>query len=295
MKLAHLINPAEFPSNSALQFAQKVTFKCIVRAANEAKEVKLELLTTQFEEDEKVVPLHFRKLSNLRLHTGAINSDLSKRKLPFLKEILNKAKALREADYLIYSNIDIALMPYFYQEVQRQLESGHDALVINRRRISDTYSSLSELPAMYADIGYSHPGFDCFIFKRELIDQFELGNICVGVPFSGVSLLHNVLAFSNNPKVIMDKHLTFHLGTDVLNFRRDEYYWHNRKEYFEKVKPKLQPYLELKKFPYADLPRFKRSVKWMLNPSLATKDLVRFELKNFKQRLKNWRWDILQS
>lgn len=295
MKLAHLINPAEFPSNSALQFAQKVTFKSIVRAYNDAKEIKLELLTTQFKEDEKVVPEQFRKLSNLKLYAGAIKPGLSGRKLPILKEILDQAIALKEVDYLIYSNIDIALMPYFYQEVKRQLEGGYDALVINRRRISDSYSSLSELPAMYADIGYSHPGFDCFVFKRELIDRFELAHICVGVPFSGVSLLHNVLAFSKKPKIIMDQHLTFHIGTDVLKFEKDEYYWHNRKEYFEKIKPKLKPYLELEKFPYADLPRFKRSVKWMLNPSLATIDLVNFELKNLRQKIKNWRWETLQS
>lgn len=295
MKLAHLINPAEFPSNSALQFAQKVTFKSIVRAYNDAKEIKLELLTTQFKEDEKVVPEQFRKLSNLKLYAGAIKPGLSGRKLPILKEILDQAIALIEVDYLIYSNIDIALMPYFYQEVKRQLEGGYDALVINRRRISDTYSSLSELPAMYADIGYSHPGFDCFVFKRELIDRFELAHICVGVPFSGVSLLHNVLAFSKKPKIIMDQHLTFHIGTDVLNFKKDAYYWHNRNEYFKKVKPKLKPYLELEKFPYANLPRFKRSIKWMLNPSLATRDLLNFEWKGIKKNFKNLRWQILQS
>ena len=83
-----------------------------------------------------------------------------------IKDIFEKFNEVDDADYFIYTNVDIALMPYFYNVVFDYIKAGHDAIIINRRRLNKHYSSPNELQFMYADLGKSHPGFDCFIFNK---------------------------------------------------------------------------------------------------------------------------------
>lgn len=266
---------------------------------NSPHEWEIELYTTQFEEDREVIPAGFQVLSNLDRSVLDVNSQLTKRKLPLIADILLKVKEAAPFDYVIFTNMDIALMPYFYDAVFSYLEKGHDALVINRRRISDRYKSVEELPLMYADLGKSHPGFDCFVIKATLLDRFILGEICVGISFLEAALVHNIFSFAENPLYIPDAHLTFHIGMDVLVPRNNAFYKHNRNQFFENIYPKLQPYFELKKFPYSTLPLPKRALKWMLNPSIFTRNYLNLEGKNLwqrtKARLDEVRWRILQK
>ena len=60
------------------------------------------------------------------------------------------------AEYLVYTNVDIALMPYFYSSVCKLIEHGLDAFVIIRRTISKQYLSVLEPPDMYTEIGQQH-------------------------------------------------------------------------------------------------------------------------------------------
>jgi hypothetical protein len=152
---------------------------------------------------------------------------------------------------------------------------------------------------MYADLGKSHPGFDCFVIKTELLNKFILGNICVGISFLEAALVHNIFSFAKNPLYIPDAHLTFHIGMDVLVPRNNDFYKHNRTEFFDNIYPKLKPHFELKKFPYGTLPFPKRAIKWMLNPSIFTRNYLNLEGKNtwqkIKARLDEVRWRILQK
>lgn len=259
----------------------------------------IELYTTQFEEDKEIIPAGFRVLSNLERSVLDVNSGLTKRKLPLIADILSKVKETDQPDYVIFTNMDIALMPYFYDAVFAYLSKGHDALVINRRRIPDVYTTIDELPLMYSDMGKSHPGFDCFVVKTELLDRFVMGNICVGISFLEATLVHNIFSFAQNPLYIPDAHLTFHIGMDVLVSRNNAFYRHNRTDFFENIYPRLKPHFELKKFPYGTLPLPKRAVKWMLNPSIFTRNYLNLEGKNMWQKIKirldEVRWRIIQK
>lgn len=293
MKIVHLINPAKFSESSDLNKAQAFTFESIKNALSYDSTVNVKVATTQYPEDEGTVPKDFLKLNHLSRSVGSVNEQLKGRKLPLLTDIMAKAKDIGDFDYLIYSNIDIGLMPFFYQYVQFQIEQGHDAIIINRRRLKSDYKDVNQLPLLFSDLGKSHPGFDCFIFHKSMLDQLILDKICIGVPFSGVSLLHNLVAWSQNPKVVTDAHLTFHLGTEVMSFKKDQYYWHNRTVFFEKILPQLQAHLDLKKFPYADETAIKQALKWALNPSLMLRNYWRLKLKNIS--LKDLRWNVLQK
>ncbi|MBJ7428933.1 MAG: hypothetical protein JHD28_08260, partial [Bacteroidia bacterium] len=215
--IAHIINPVKVNESSDLYNSQFITFASIENAKKYCNcQAEITICTTQFEEDKSIIPNSFTVLSNLAYSILDINKKLSGKKLPLIKDILLKTNEVPNTDYIIYSNSDIALMPFFYDFVIEKIKEKHDAIIINRRRISNKYNSKEQLPQMYAELGKSHPGFDCFIFKKELLSKFNLGNICVGIPFLEVTLIHNIIAFAKNPLFVADKHLTFHIGMEVM-------------------------------------------------------------------------------
>ncbi len=272
----------------------------MLRAKNYAENLcEIKLCTTQFEEDKSIIPEGFIILSNLTRSVLDVNPHLNDKKLPLIADILDKLNELPDSDYYIYTNSDIGLMPYFYNVVHQYVLKGYDAIVINRRRISNMYNDEVNIEMLYADIGKSHPGFDCFVMKKELLQRLILGNICVGIPFVEVALLHNLFSFANRPLFVPNLHLTFHIGLDVMPKRNKDYYWHNRNEYFIKVEPVIKPYFNINKFPYASLSLHKRAIKWLLNPSLFTRNYLELEVKNFGEKIKfllnEIRWRILQK
>lgn len=300
LHLAHIVNPVKVSESSDLFYAQDITFASMLKAKEEAtSSVKVSLFTCQYEEDQEIVPKDFKNLGNLERSVLDRNSALSARKLPLIADIIELLAKNTDAEYLIYTNVDIGLMPYFYNYVAEKINEGFDALVINRRRLQAIYTKVEELPLIYADLGASHPGFDCFVFKRSLFDKFILGDICVGISFIGVALAHNVFTLAERPLFVPDAHLSFHIGTEVLVPRSNVFYKHNRQEFFSKVYPGLKGNFDIKKFPYAALPLYQRALKWVLNPSLFTSNYLNLEGKSFlqkcKTRLDGIRWRVLQK
>lgn len=300
MKIAHIINPVKVSKKNELYVAQQTTF-ATMKLSKEwySGNAQIGFYCTQFEEDRSIIPDFFTSLSDLQRSVLDVNPTLRGKKLPLIADILAKSKEINSFDYLIYTNVDIALMPQFYSFVTDQLSKGHDALVINRRRISGKYTFPEDLNLMYSDLGHSHPGFDCFVIKKELIELFIFHEICIGIPFLEVSFVHNIASFAVNPLYVMDAHLTFHLGTDVLNKRKkNPYYWHNRKTYFHTIRPKLVGHFKLSKFPYFNEKISIRSLKWVLNPALFTREYIKLENKHLLDKIRTtWqeiRWAILQ-
>jgi hypothetical protein len=282
MKFAHVINPVNAPAGSELSVVQPITFESIRRAKEFcAGKPVVELYTVSFPEDHAVIPPYFNKLPDLQRSVLDIGQFTSQRKYPLLLDVLKSLYHNSEAEFLIFTNMDITLMPHFYVAVEELLSEGHDALVINRRGISGKYNSVAQLPLMYSEFGKPHPGFDCFIFHRELLQKLVLEDICIGVPFSEVSLIYNFIAFAENLKLVDHLHLTFHIGAEVMPPINPENYAHNRREYETKIY-----LLDIRKFPYAHLPLYKRLIKWALNPSFRTQQVVEMEGKSFWRRLK---------
>lgn len=299
MKIAHIINPVKVSENIDLFNAQPIAFESIWIARNfSTYKDNIILCTTQYEEDLSIIPNYFKILSNLEKSVLDIDSVLTGRRLPLIKDIFEKLKQIPEADYYIYTNADISLMPQFYDAVHQYISQGHDAIVINRRRLTKQYNRVQDLPLMYSDLGKSHPGFDCFIFHNDLLDKLVLGNICIGVPFLEATLIHNLFSFAKKPILIADSHLTFHIGMNVLTSRSNLFYTHNREEFFQNIQPKIKQYFSIKKFPYGSLPPHRRMIKWILNPSLFTINYLDLEGENMLQKTKAYldeiRWRILQ-
>jgi hypothetical protein len=233
LKIAHIINPVKVKKSSDLYMAQPTTFETMKIAKMFANtKLEVDLFTAQYEEDLQIIPDFFFKTPNLDRSILDLKDFRKKRKLPFIKDILDRLYYYSTAEYLIYTNADIALMPQFYLSVGGIIEQGYDAFVINRRSIPGRYSSLNEIPLMYAEIGKKHPGFDCFVFHRKLYKKLDLGRICIGTTKIGVTVITNLICKAKKFKLFEDLHLTFHIGEvrEWQDERFKDYVEHNERD-----------------------------------------------------------------
>ncbi|MBN1561072.1 hypothetical protein JW998_12535 [candidate division KSB1 bacterium] len=213
-RIAHIINPVIVPPSSDLYIAQPITFASMKAAREKAAGVDIQLLTAQFKEDIPLIPPFFTRTPDLERSILDFGSFKKAKKLPLIKDILDRLYENSDADFLIYTNVDIALQPHFYIEVNHLLDHGFDALVINRRTISAAYSSAQELPKMYQDLGKKHPGYDCFIFKKDLYPRFKLARVVIGTNRIGLTLITNLISYAHKIKIFENLHLTFHIGEE---------------------------------------------------------------------------------
>lgn len=244
VKILHIVNPFIAPEGSEHEKAQPITYESMRRAKGFAKgKVKVELAATVYDADEMAVPREFRKAGLLTRTVQDVARFESKvRKLPLFKDILKNAYDLAvqlNCDYMIQTNIDICLMPHFYQSVARLIEMKYDALIINKRLVSSHYSKVEELPEMYCDMGRDHNGCDCFVFRTKLYPKFIMGNLCMGTPWSETALVANMVTFSEEVKFLRKPHLTFHIGDPRTWIPLADYRKFNTEE-FGKVVQKLK-------------------------------------------------------
>ncbi len=246
ISIAHIIHPVIVPATSDLVVAQPITFETMKIARDFALQTQpqtstplldVQLYAVQYSDEDTIhLPSCFTRAPGLERSIKDIKTFKKQRKLALIKDIIDtlyEATRTTGADYLVYTNVDIALMPHFYSTLLGIIEQGYDAFVINRRTITDRYSTIEEIPLMYAEIGQSHVGYDCFIFKREVYPSFDLGTISIGTAWIGRSLLANMVAHANRFKEFRAEHLTFHIG-DSLAWRNpdyEDYFQQNKNEY----------------------------------------------------------------
>ncbi len=232
--IAHIVNPVSVPRGSDLHVAQPVTFESM-RAARRFAEgrVTVRLLAAAYPEDRAAVPDGFEAAPDLKRSVLDVASFTLARKLPLLADLLDRLYAGSEqGGYLIYTNVDIALMPSFYSTVDSIIQDGYDAFVINRRTIPSHYERPEQLGLMYAEIGERHPGFDCFVFPREAYPRYCLAGVCIGAAWVGRALLLNLVAHAQRFRLFTDLHATFHIGDDRGHKRLElaDYLEYNRRE-----------------------------------------------------------------
>lgn len=166
--------------------------------------------------DDELVPPWLARTPDLTRSVLDVGGYTEGRPLPLLADLLQAAHDASDAEWLIYTNVDIAPQPYFYEAVARLLAEGNDALVINRRTVPAAAPSgeVPPLELLYAEIGNRHLGYDCFVFPRAWVPELALGTICVGESLVGAALVVALWAKAERPVLVGDAHLTFHLGND---------------------------------------------------------------------------------
>jgi hypothetical protein len=212
-KIAHIINPVIVEKSSDLYVAQPITFETMkIAKKNAAGQIEVDLFTAQYPEDRVLIPDEFQATADLERSVLDLGSFQKKRKLPLLADILDRLYEASDAEYFIFTNVDIAVLPHFYITVEAFIAANLDAFAINRRTISAEYHKLSEIPLMYAEMGKKHEGHDCFVFRRDVYPKYHLGAVCIGIPWVGRVLLWNLVCHAKNFQEFKKTHLTFHLG-----------------------------------------------------------------------------------
>lgn len=233
-KIAHIIHPGIVEPSSDLVIAQPITFETM-RTAREfvGKAADVMLCAVQYHDEERVpLPGCFVRTPDINRSIADIRPFKIKRKLALIKDILDSLYEVSQADYFIYTNVDIALQPYFYRVVSVFIEQGYDSFIINRRSIPERYKHKDEIALMYSEVGEKHPGWDCFVFKRNLYPQFYLGNTCIGADWIGRVMITNLACLSKRFEVFTDLHATFHIGTKMVwrSQKLVDYGEHNKNE-----------------------------------------------------------------
>lgn len=269
-KIAHIINPFNARPSSDLYTAQPITFESMRSAKEKAKDVvEVELWSAQYFEDRNMIPDGFHATRDLDRSVLDLSSFEKQMKLPLIGDIVTRLYEESDAEYLIYTNVDIGVYPDFYKEVNRFIDEGLDAFIINRRRLPAHFTELDQLDEIYREKGKKHPGFDCFVFHRDLFPEFRFADVCIGVPFIGITFAQNIFALADNYRLLEDEILTFHIGMEIFKGRAArDYFRYNRKEFWKAMNSSLNQHLSSKKWPYADRILPVRLVKWGLQPSL---------------------------
>lgn len=285
LQISHIINPFIAPESSDLYTAQPITFESMRRAKNKAQDIAdIRLFSAQYEEDISIVPEDFIPTPHLTksvLDNGTFSRPI---KLPFIGAILDRLYDASDADYFIYTNVDIVLHSDFYIEVAQHINDGYDAFIINRRRISDEYTRIDQLDVLQLEKGKKHPGFDCFVFARHLYPKFNLAEICIGVPFIGITLAQNLFCFAKNFRLFEEEFITFHIGMEVFPKRAPrDYFNYNRKEFWKAMNGIKKDH-DASKLPYFNHFLFYRIIKYGLHPSIPIRWVLVLEFK----RIQSW-------
>ena len=226
MKIAHIINVTEIDENkkiSYLHIAQPLTMKSMVTAMHHAKDiVDVELLAVKHESEKVSLPPEFKKTKDIKKYAwnyiDSLKAFTPYRPLPRIHDIIQSIYNHSEAEYFIYTNLDIGLYPNFYVIVNEYISKGLDAFCINRRDLPKEYKGILlsedtyELCCMLE--GIKHIGIDCFVFKREIVPSLKLGNVFIGYPPVGKVMKTQIEINSQNFDWIKDARATFHIGRD---------------------------------------------------------------------------------
>ena len=234
LRIAHVISPV-FARKSAT-YLDEITMITLasMSAAHDFTHkysnglIEVELWLTNFEDEPKPKIKRYRytrpvNRSVIELAAAAhIKLPLTKtnpkpRRLPVANDILEAVHESTSADYIIYSNTDIGIMPYFYTFVALWFAAGLDSMYINRVPLPIEGHKYPDLPSIWSEVlkhPQKHGGWDCFGWHRSLFGRFRwrLGVAVVGAPPIGTKLKKAIMCYAQYFLPVLGKHLTFHLG-----------------------------------------------------------------------------------
>lgn len=221
LRIAHVLNIFSCQEGTENRRVQEITLESIRRANRESGPgVEVQLFSAHFPEDIPAVPEYVRATANLDRSIRDLVECADKRKLPLIHDIIRRAYDATDADFLIYTNMDIAVYPGFYRFLEKSIRKGIDALAINRAQIPRHVRGRDLLVDAALDeiLGIRnrrpHHGIDCVMFRREHFPEWPLSNICIGYPPIGQYLLENAESHAKRFVWFKDCLQTFHIGVD---------------------------------------------------------------------------------
>jgi hypothetical protein len=276
VKIFHIINPYQTKPDSEDESIQKRTLDSIDLARNYIKELVPVNILAKVDIEE--VDYFNSKFDNTDIYICPLNK-LSKdldinfkvpRRLPLLNDLITLPETListiDDNDYLIFTNMDICIQPYFYAEVSQMIKRGFSCFVINRRTVDKSLLNQSLANSFTSD-GDKHIGHDCFILPAKLLKKFKLKEHILGIGFVFRPFLLNCIIHSESFHEFEDLYMTYHYGDDMTwkNDKYSDYLDHNKQmmidvftenlEFIKNLPKEKQKWIE-KFFPFDFLPKY---------------------------------------
>lgn len=216
LRIAHVINPFPVGQDSDLSGVPPLVYDAMRSARRLAEyRVQADLCAAVYPEDAACVPEQFTRLPDLQRSIRDVRPFPSARRLPLLYDIIDRVCSATEADYIVYTNLDIILMPQFYVAIESYISAGYTSLIINRREVEPTLANpCSTLSQIWSALGEPGAGYDCFVFKRADYQNFVRDMSCIGVAAVDTGLAANLMARTEKFLFLPEEHLTCHIGND---------------------------------------------------------------------------------
>jgi hypothetical protein len=235
MYFTHIINPFTVSTPEAKQI-HDVTFASLRAAMKRAVDADLsvECLGFCFPNDTHAVDAPATPVPILTRSISDITRIEPPRRFPLLRDLLRAANDYGTGRYVVFTNMDIILQPYFYVILQQMLEDpslGTNFFIVNRRTIplQEGLTTTALLESAYREYGIAHEGWDCFVFPRAWIGNMDVSDVCIGVALFDAMLAFVVDVASGFRGRILDRQmLTAHLGDDRAWRTLDRYIHFNR-------------------------------------------------------------------
>jgi hypothetical protein len=241
--IAHIINVTELTEAnraSYLHVAQPVTMKSMALARRLACDlVEVELWAIKHKSECVEIHEDFKWANPIERYAHecilSLRDEYPRRPLPLIKDILLGLYETSNAEYFVYTNLDIGLYPDFYLKVDALIRDGYDGLCINRLTLPKVYQGVvldaASLELAFMAEGERHSGSDCFVFRREIVPSLNLGNVFIGFPPVGKVLRGQIELCSKRFLWVKEMRCTFHLGDDLAwKSSSSQYAAENRKQ-----------------------------------------------------------------
>lgn len=123
---------------------------------------------------------------------------------------------LEDADFVVFTNSDICVVPEFYDTVAGIIEEGTLAGSIHRKTILGLDPSEPEsVPEAIDSVNwYLHPGSDCFFFPTATAVALRDNQLVLGIPPVGRLTIFVLSALNPSFRKFPALGITFHFGDD---------------------------------------------------------------------------------
>ena len=210
--LVHLVNL--YSGSSGSKSAQEVVTTSM-REAQAADQESVSLVNVQAETETDLTPEGFLRAGNIDRTVMDLASFKRPRPLPLLFDVLERGAELAAPDdFIIYTNADICLRPYFYRCIRDLIALGFDAITVNRRTVGDRRQFPESSSLVFAETGLDHRGFDCFVFRKSAFDTYVRNHACLGIGDVARGLLYNLVARAKAMVMLKNVALTYHFGNE---------------------------------------------------------------------------------
>ena len=212
LRFRHVLPVVGRSAPSDLRRAQRETLTAVERAVAFGRQrVDVSVVGARFA-DEDLPASYLEDAPVLTASSQDLGDFARRRRLPLLRQVLEGLRTSDHCDYLIYTNIDIAPQPGFYEVIDEIARRGHDFFTITRRDVAEPFTTSPAVTR--AQLGFGHPGTDTIVFKASLLDEVDVGDVLLGVKWVARALVWQLTLLAERPRHFHDLHATYHLGYD---------------------------------------------------------------------------------